>query len=180
MTTLTQQYGVTIKIRRDKLQLQKHKNVYLYPFVFIQRRWQPTSGRSCASYSGDLDFDSRSNDKFFWLTIICTVISMRFAGALESLGQSKQINKRILLCVPLRSLRSLSDLVQPLHFLQQQSTHSSGRQVAKTVSMSRLFSVLISIFQFFPCYLCEWVQYYISWHSLQVYTPVPSVFVYLV
>lgn len=87
---------------------------------------------------------------------------MRFAGALESLGQYKQINKRVLLCVPLRSLRSLSDLVQPLHFLQQQSNHSSGRQAAKTVSMSRLFSVLISIFRCFPCCLCEWIQYYIS------------------
>lgn len=98
---------------------------------------------------------------------------MRFTEALESLGQYKQINKRVLLCVPLRSLRSLSDLVQPLHFLQQQSTHSSGRQAAKTVSMSRLFSILISIFRFIPCCLCEWVQYYTScfMQTLKMSTP---------
>ena len=52
----------------------------------------------------------------------CTFVSMSFAGALENLGQYKQINKRVLLCVPLISLRSLSDPVPPLHFLQQQST----------------------------------------------------------
>ena len=139
--------------KRNKLQLQKLKNISF----FVQRRW-----RSYSSYTRDLDFDSPSNDELFWLTKKHTVISMRFIGTLESLGRYKQINKRVLLCVTIRSLRSLSDLVQPLYFLQQQNTHSSGRQAAKTVSTSRLFSVLISIFRFLPCCLCERVQSYIS------------------
>lgn len=163
MAAITQQCVAVFKIRRDtNYSCRNSKTCVSTLSFFIQRRWQPTFERSYASYSEDLDFDSRSSDELFWLTKKYTVISMRFTGALESLGRYKQINKRVLLCVTLRSLRSLSDLVQPLHFLQQQNTHSSGRQAAKTVTMSLLFSVIISIFRFLPCCLCEWVQSYIS------------------
>jgi hypothetical protein len=147
--------------KRHKLQLQKLKKIYLYSF-FSYRDGDNPHAKGRLHLNQEISISILDQMTNYSVTIKCTVISMRFAGTLERIGQYKQINKRVLLCVPLSSLRSLSDLVQPLHFLQQQSTHNSGRQAAKTVSMSLLFSILISIFRFFPCCLCEWVQYYIS------------------
>lgn len=156
MATITQKCDATFKIRRDINYSGRNLKICISILYFRTE--------TMTAHIRKIEFvlfrKSRFRLSIKWRAILVNEkMYFRLHELCRSLGEpwTVQANKQKSATVRATYIAQIAQWpssTAPLSAAAKYS-HSSGRQAAKTVRMSRLFSVLISIFRFFPCCLYE-------------------------